>query len=170
MNFVKKIFIITVILFGQACTPFWYAPQGHLLFSQVPKGGSPGYTLGWKHGCESGAGTQFGGAVYMTFYTWHRDVDITSTKPNIPLIRQRYKKELAGINWNDPADIKRNFDDYNMVFWDAHLFCRQTVLGALQPAGMNPVLPGEERYDPAAHSIGSVWKLTAKGDTRWGTG
>lgn len=144
--------------------------MGYRLFHQMPKGGSPGYNLGWIHGCQSGAGSQFGGAMYMSFYTWSRDPDITSTKPNISVIRERYKSELRGINWNDPEDVKRNFADYNMVFWDAHYFCRQTILGSLQAAKMHPKLPGEDRYDPEEHSIGNVWKINGKGDTRIGTG
>ncbi len=162
--------IILLLIISSCSTPNWYKPMGYVLFSQMPKGGTPGYNLGWVHGCESGAGTQFGGAVFMTSYTWQRDPDITSSNPNIPLIKARYKKELAGVNWNDPKDIKKNFSDYNMVFWDAHLFCRQTVLGILQTGDMHPVLPGQDRYDPMKHSLGSVWKMTGKGDTRIGTG
>lgn len=170
MKILKIIFVFSVITSLNSCAPNWYKPMGHTLFSQLPEGGSPGYNLGWMHGCESGAGTQFGGAIFQTFYTWHRDVDITSSNPNIPVIRARYKKELAGINWNDPQDIKRNFDDYSMVFWDAHHFCRQTILGIMQSAKMDPSLPGQDRYDPMAHSVSSVWKMTGKGDTRWAVG
>ena len=48
------------------------------------------------------------------------------------------------------------------------MFCRHTVLGILQTAGMDPTLPGDARYNPVSHSIGNVWKLTGKGDTRIG--
>jgi len=144
--------------------------MGYTIFKQMPKGGTPGYNLGWIHGCNSGAGTQFGGAIYISFYHWQRDPDITSSNPNIPLIRERYKKELADVNWNNLDDIKKNFSDYNMVFWDAHHFCRQTILGIIQTAGMNAPVPGKDRYDPAAHSIGNMWKIDGKGDTRWGKG
>lgn len=43
------------------------------VFKNIPKDGTPGYKLGWIHGCESGLGTQFGGAIYQSFYTWKRD-------------------------------------------------------------------------------------------------
>jgi hypothetical protein len=136
----------------------------------MPKGGSPGFELGWIHGCQSGLGSQFGGAVYMTFYTWSRDPDITSVNPNIPKIRERYKKELKDVNWDNPEEVKKNFSDYNTVFWRAHIFCRHSVLGTLQSAGMSPSLPSRTRYDPGAHHIGSIWKIDGKGDTRISTG
>lgn len=166
----KKYRIIPFLIIILSCsTPNWYKPMGYMIFSMMPKGGSPGFNLGWMHGCESGLGSQFGGAFYMTFYTWKRDPDITSSKPDINKIKQRYKKELKDINWNNDQEVKKNFADYNMVFWDAHYFCRQTVLGTLQTAGMNPALPGGVRYDPAAHSIGSIYKINAKGDARLGS-
>ncbi len=165
----KKYIIFLTILLNSCSVPNWYKPHGYILFSQMPKNGSPGYNLGWLHGCQSGAGTQFGGAIYLTAYTWHRDVDITSSKPNIEVIKKRYKKELKDVNWNDPDDIKRNFNDYNMVFWDAHAFCRATVLGTVQTAGMNPVLPGDARFVPGGHNLGSVWDISSKGDARWGS-
>ena len=159
------------MFFVASCsTPNWYKPHGYKLFSLMPKGGTPGYNLGWVHGCESGAGTQFGGAVYQTFYTWNRDPDISSSRPDIEKIRKRYgKKELKDINWSDSAEIKRNFSDYNLVFWDAHYFCRQTVLGTLQLGDMDPPLPGETRYNPSAHHLGSVYKLNGKNDPRLGS-
>lgn len=135
-----------------------------------PKGGSPGYDLGWIHGCQSGAGSQFGGSFFKSFYTWARDPDLTTTKPDIAKIRKRYgSKELKKVNWNDPVDIKKNLADYNAVFWDAHFACRQIVLGTLQMAGMDPVLPGKVRYDPGAHNLGSVYRLNGKGDVRLGS-
>jgi hypothetical protein len=167
----KKKLSLFLILFLTACkTANWYKPMGYMLFKQMPKGGTPGYELGWIQGCQSGLGSQFGGAFYMTFYTWSRDPDITSTNPNIPLIRERYKKELAKVNWDDPIDVKKNFSDYNTIFWGAHAFCRHSVLGILQTANMNPILPGEERYDPGQHNLGNIWRLTGQGDTRIGTG
>jgi hypothetical protein len=60
--------------------------------------------------------------------------------------------------------------DYSGIFWGAHAFCRHSVLGMLQTAEMTPTLPGDERYSPGAHSIGNVWKMTGKGDTRIGSG
>ncbi len=152
-----------------SCGKHWYKPRGHLLFSMKPKGGGPGYNLGWDHGCESGAGTQFGGNIYKYFYKWRKDPDIASSRPDIEKIRRRYPEELKDVNWNDPQDIKRNFADYNLVFWDAHFVCRQVTLGTVQMADMTPTLPGETRYDPAAHSIGNVYSISGKGDPRLGS-
>ncbi|MDX2082915.1 MAG: hypothetical protein SFV53_02885 [Rickettsiales bacterium] len=166
---IKKFFISALILFLTNCsTPNWYKPMGYTLFSQMPKGGTPGFKLGWIHGCESGLGSQFAGAFYMTFYTWKRDPDITSVDPNIKKIRIRYKKELRGINWDNPEEIKKNFSDYNTIFWGAHAFCRHSALGVLQTADMAPPLPGEERYDMMKHSVGNVFKITAR-DSRIGS-
>ena len=140
------------------------------IFKNIPKEGSPGFRLGWIHGCESGLGTQFGGAIYQSFYTWKRDPDIASSNPDYNKIRKRYKKELKDINWNNVAEIKKNLNDYNTVFWMGHYFCRQTILGTLQTADMAPPVADEERYDPMAHSLGNIFKMTGKGDTRIGTG
>lgn len=169
---ILKFFLIALIFFITSCSPvpYWWKPRGYLLFSMMPKGGSPGYNLGWVHGCHSGAGSQFGGGFFKTFYTWKRDPDLTITKPDINKIRKKYgKKELKDVNWDDPADVKKNLSDYNLVFWDAHFVCRQVVLGTLQMADMTPTLPGQVRYDPAAHSVGNVWKTNAKGDVRLGS-
>lgn len=164
----KKILTIFLVLFLSNCsTPNWYKPYGYLLFRQMPKGGTPGFRLGWVHGCESGLGTQFAGAVYMSFYTWKRDPDIASIDPNIPKIRARYKKELRDVNWNNAAEVKKNFSDYNTIFWGAHAFCRHSALGVLHTADMEPPLPGDERYKMGAHSIGNVFKIT-KRDVRLG--
>ncbi len=160
------IFFTAILLIG--CVPNWYKPYGYSLFKQMPKGGSPGFRLGWIHGCESGLGSQFGGSIYMSFYTWKKDPDIALTEPDYEKIRKRYKKELADIDWNNPAEVKKNFNDYNTIFWGGHIFCRHSVLGILQTAEMAPPLPGEDRYDPAKHSLGNIWKITGKGDTRYG--
>ncbi len=166
----KKIFFAITLLLIQNCSyPNWYKPSGYL-FSKMPKGGSPGYNLGWTHGCQSALGSQFAGSFFMSFYSWSRDPDISSSNPNIEKIRQRYgKKELKDINWNDLAQVKANFADYNQVFWEGHYFCRQTSIGTAQMAGMNPPLPGETRYNPAAHHLGSIYKLDGKNDPRWGS-
>ena len=165
----RKIFLIFLILGLCSCYRNWYKPMGKV-FKDVPKGGTPGFRLGWIHGCESGLGTQFGGAIYQSFYTWSRDPDIASSKPDIEKIRKRYKKELKGVNWNNPAEVKKNFSDYNIIFWGGHAYCRQMVVGILIASDMKPPLPDEERYDPMAHSLGSIWKMTGRGDTRIGTG
>jgi hypothetical protein len=167
----KFFFIIFLIFLATSCsTPNWYKPMGYRIFKQMPKEGSPGYKLGWVHGCQSGLGSQFGGAFYMNFYTWSKDQDIASSNPDITKIKLRYKKELKSVNWNDPGDIKKNFDDYNRIFWGAHVFCRHSALGTLKSAGMEPSLPGSTRYDPMDDTIGDVWRLNATGDTRIGTG
>ena len=67
------------------------------IFRHAPKEGSPGFRLGWMHGCESGLGTQFGGAIYQSFYSWKRDVDIASSNPDYKKIKNRYKKELKDV-------------------------------------------------------------------------
>jgi hypothetical protein len=165
----KKIFLILLILSISSCSLYWYKPYGRL-FKQLPKGGSPGFELGWLHGCESGLGSQFGGAIYMTFYTWKKDPDIAKsikTPEDLARIRERYKNEkIANIDWNNPIEVNKNFSDYNTIFWGAHIFCRHAVLGELQMAGMDPSLPGSERYDPAKHSLGNIYKIDGKGDAR----
>ena len=140
------------------------------LFTHMPKGGTPGFELGWRHGCESGLGSQFAGALYMNFYTWKRDADLVVSNPDYNKIRKKYRKELAKVNWNNIQEVKKSLSDYNSIFWGAHAFCRHSVLGMLNTAEMDPTLPGDERYNPSAHSIGNVWKMTGKGDTRIGTG
>ncbi len=171
----KKIFILLIILSSSSCSRYWYKPYGRI-FNYLPKGGTPGFELGWLHGCESGLGSQFGGAAYMTFYTWKKDPTIakaTKTPEDIALIRKTYRKEkIAKINWNNPLEVEKNFSDYNTIFWGAHTFCRHAVLGQLQMAGMNlggsggPPLAGDVRYDPAAHSLGNIYKIDGKGDAR----
>jgi len=174
LNFIYKItlFLTLLISAGSCNVPYWYKPYGYSVFKNIPKNPhqTPGFTLGWIHGCTSGMGTQFGGAFYQTFYTWVRDVDIASSNPNYQAVRNRYRKELAKVNWNSIADIKKNFDDYNQIFWKAHIFCRHTVLGTLQNAGFNPSLPGEERFSFSKHSIGGIWSISGSTDTRIGTG
>ena len=143
--------------------------MGYVLFRQLPKGGSPGFNLGWNHGCESGLGSQFAGALYMSFYTWKRDVDIAMSNPDIAKIRARYKKELKDINWDNIDDVKKNFNDYNTIFWGAHAFCRHSALGILQTADMTPSIPGDERFIVGKHNIGNMWKINGKGDSRIGS-
>ena len=164
----KKILLIFSILFISSCHPNWYKPHGKL-FRQMPEG-SPGFQLGWLHGCQSGMGTQFGSAIFMTFYGWSRDIDITSVTPNIEAIKKRYPKKLKGVNWNDLNDIKKNFSDYNTIFWAAHAFCRHSTLGILQNSGLEPDLSAGGRWHPHQHTIGAAWKMTGKGDTRIGAG
>lgn len=154
-----------------SCGPHWHKPHSSI-FKLMPKG-TPGFELGWQHGCESGLGTQFGGAIMMTFYTWHRDVQITKSNPtpeDIEAVRRRYPKELRGVNWNNPEDVKRNFSHYNSVFWQGHAFCRQSILGRLQNAGMNPPIPGDTRVEFDKIDIGNIYKIDGRGDARWGNG
>ncbi len=163
----RNFFIIFALLLLSSCYKNWYKPMG-FLFTNMPEGGTPGFNLGWTHGCQSGLGTQFTNGFYMNFYTWSRDPDITSSSPNIEAIKNRYKKELKGVNWNDPANVKKNFSDYNTIFWSAHSYCRHSALGMLQTAGINPKIPGSERFVPGEDNIGSVWRMTGKGDVRIG--
>ena len=160
--------LLTALLITSCSTPNWYKPYGYMTFKRMPKGGSPGVQLGWIHGCQSGLGSQFGGGLFMYFYTWSRDPDITSVNPDINKIRRRYKKELVGVDWNNRDNINKNFGDYNTIFWNAHSFCHASILGVLQMAEMRPSLPGDDRYDPGYEPFGKVWSLHGKGDTRIG--
>ena len=169
-----RLLLVTLLL--TSCVPNWWKPMGYTMFKKMPKDGTPGFRLGWKHGCQSGLGNQFGGGIYMYFYTWSRDPDISSSHPDINKIRKKYP-ELKGINWDNIEEVKKNFSDYNTVFWGAHIFCRHSVLGILQTTGssasgngLTAPLPGEERFDMGQHSIGRVWTMYGKGDTRWGRG
>jgi hypothetical protein len=169
-NMIKKTLLIFLILFLSSCGRYWYKPYGRL-FKNAPTDGSPGLELGWIHGCESGLGTQFGGAVYQTFYTWKKDPDIvksSKTAEDVRRIRERYKDErIAKINWDDADEVRKNFSDYNSIFWSSHIFCRHAVLGQLQMSGMEPPLVDRERYDPSAHSLGNIYKIDGKGDSRY---
>ena len=166
---IPQVVFIVALLTSCSSSSHWYKPNGYL-FTMMPKGGSPGYNLGWVHGCQSGLATQFAGAIGMTFYQWSRDIDITSTKPNIGSVKERYaNKELKDVNWNDPSDIKRNFSDYNLVFFDAYNFCRQTALGTVRASVGNPPIPGQTRYDPGSANIGNVWKMGGAYDSRIGS-
>lgn len=164
--------LLAILLFTSSCTSYWYKPMGARVFKYKPKEGTPGFKLGWEHGCESGLATQFGNSFYMDFYQWKKDPQISMANPSpndVDMIRRRYGKEL-NINWNNPEEVRKNFSDYKNVFWVSHAFCRHTALGSQQAAGANPGLPGEGYlYDPGKWSVGNVWKMDAKGDTRWKT-
>jgi hypothetical protein len=167
----KKNFLVILLIFIlTSCSRFWYKPYGRI-FNYMPEGGSPGFELGWAHGCESGLATQFGGAVYLSFYQWRKDPDIAKSRKSpedIARIRERYKDEkIANINWNNPVEVNQNFKDYNTIFWSSHIFCRHSALGTLEMSGMTPPLVGQQRYDPAAHSLGNIYKIDGKGDARY---
>jgi hypothetical protein len=168
----RFLFLITLLIASSCSTPNWYKPYGYMMFKKIPKNGSPGLKLGWQHGCQSGLATNFGGGIYMYFYTWSRDIDIASSNPDIEKIKRRYKKELAKVNWDNPADVSKNLSDYNTIFWNSYGFCKASVLGILRTggAGMTPKLPGQARYVLGEEDIGSVWRLDGKGDARIGTG
>ncbi len=165
----KKIFILFAILTLSSCSRYWYKPYGRI-FNEAPKNGTAGFQLGWLHGCESGLATQFGGAIYQSFYSWKKDADIAKASPtpeDLERVRRRYEDEkIAKIDWNNPVEVKKNFSDYNTIFWGAHIFCRHTVIGQLQMAGMPPPLQGETRYNPSAHSLGNIYKIDGRGDAR----
>ena len=166
--FMKKIKFYYLFLFIliSACGPYWYKPYGRL-FTRLPKGGTPGFNLGWNHGCESGLATQFGGAFYMAFYSWRKDPDIVSSNPNINRIRDRYRNELRKVNWNDIAEVNINLKDYNSAFGLSYNYCRHSALGILQTAGMTPTLASDDmRFTPGAHNLGSIYKIDGKGDSR----
>lgn len=152
-----------IVLSG--CSSYWYKPYGQI-FSYMPKGGSPGFELGWKQGCESGLSTQFGNAMYAYFYRYKKDPDIMSSNPDIVKISQRYRKELP-INWNNPAEVQKNISDYKKIHGAAYAFCKHSILGTMYTAGMVAPLAGESRWDPAAADIGAVYKIDGRGDTRW---
>ncbi|MFT6331879.1 MAG: hypothetical protein ACJAW3_000199 [Lentimonas sp.] len=168
---VRKIILsLLIILTLSSCGRYWYKPYGKI-FKFLPKEGSPGFKLGWLHGCESGLSTQFGGAIFLSFYQWKKDPDIAKSRKSladISRIRERYKDEkIAKINWNNPREVKKNFSDYNTIFWSAHIFCRHSALGQLEMSGMRPPIVGDVRYDPGAHSIGNIYKIDGKGDARY---
>jgi hypothetical protein len=165
----RNFLTICLIFSFTSCAKNWYKPMGQLLFNNMPRGGSPGFELGWIHGCQSGMGSGFGSSVFMSFYSWSRDPDITSVNPDISKIRMRYKTELKNIDWNNEAEVKKNFSDYNTIFWGAHAFCRHSLLGMHQMAGIDVPLPGGDRYVPGADNLGSVWRLNGRGDVRIGS-
>ena len=169
MKIVNKIIIITLFLFCSSCSKFWYKPYGKV-FNLGPKKGSPGFKLGWEHGCISGLGSQFGGAVMMTFYTWTKDVQIAKrvqTPQDIEDIKNRYPQELKDINWNNPQEVTKNFNDYKTVFWNAHGYCHGMILGALQNATMNPTIPGQTRYVPGSDNLNSIYRIDGRGYSGW---
>lgn len=164
----KKILLILSILFLSSCYPNWYKPYGKV-FKNMPKKGTAGFRLGWKHGCESGLGSQFGGSIMMTFYTWDKDPYIAKTAQTpeeLKIIRDKYP-ELKDINWNDPNEIQKNFNDYKTIFWNAHSYCHGMILGALQNAGMNPKIPGNDRFVPGEDNLNSIYRIDGRGDARW---
>ena len=133
INFSKYLIKLALLLsLLTSCNRYWYKPYGKI-FNHKPSG-SPGLELGWMHGCESGLGTQFGGAIMMTFYSWNKDETIAAysgenINPNDPKIievRNKYGKDFD-IDWNNPQEIAKNFNDYNIIFWRAHIFCRHSI-------------------------------------------
>lgn len=161
---IKKLIFIT-IFFLSSCGPYWYKPYG-IVFKDMPRGGTPGFNLGWRHGCESGLATQFGGAITMSFYEWRKDPDIVRVNPNLDVIRKRYKKEL-NIDWNNPTVVNKNISDYKTIFSIARAHCKYAIYGSLQLAGIEPNLPGEERFVPGKHNLHNIYTVDDKGDTRW---
>jgi hypothetical protein len=159
-----NLLIIIFLLTLSACGPYWYKPYGRI-FKDMPQGGTPGFQLGWKHGCESGMATQFGGAFYQSFYTWKKDPDIMSSNPNITAIKERYQQGLP-INWNNPAEVGKNFSDYKKVHPAAYAYCKHTVLGMLQSANLDPSLAGGDRWDPSTSNLENIYLIDVKGDMR----
>jgi hypothetical protein len=169
---IKKILIIFPLLAFASCGPYWYKPHGKI-FTFLPKGGTPGFELGWMHGCESGLSTQFAGAFYKSFYSWKRDPYITKTNKtsrDVARIREKYKDELEDINWRNRKEVEKNFSDYNTIFWAAHAFCRHYTVGQLLSSDMTPPIPGDERVTFRKGAIGNVYKIDGRGDGRLGNG
>jgi hypothetical protein len=166
---ISKLILILFLLVS--CNRYWYKPYGKI-FNHKPEG-SPGLELGWIHGCESGLGTQFGGAIMMTFYSWKKDETIAAytgefidlNDPKIKEVRKKYGKDLD-IDWNNSNEIKKNFNEYNMIFWRAHIFCRHSILGTLSNSNMTPPLPSESRYNIGSHSPMNVWKIDSENNFR----
>jgi hypothetical protein len=163
-NFSYLIKLALLLLLLTSCSRYWYKPYGKI-FNHKPSG-SPGLELGWVHGCESGLGTQFGGAIMMTFYSWNKDETIAAysgeninpNSPEIIEVRNKYGKDLD-IDWNNPQEIAKNFNEYNMIFWRSHIFCRHSILQTLNSSEMTPPLPSEQRYEMDKHSPMDVWKF-----------
>jgi len=169
MKKIQKIFIIASFLLISDCSKYWYKPYGKV-FNLGPKKGTPGFKLGWEHGCISGLGSQFSGAIMMTFYTWTKDVQIAKavqTPQDIDDIRNRYPKELDGVNWNNPEEVQKNFNDYKFVFWGAHTYCHQMIFGNLQNANMAAPIPGQARFVPGADNLNSIYKIDGRGYPGW---
>ncbi len=165
----KKIIILLITSFLiTSCGPYWYKPYGKI-FTHAPKDGTPGYRMGWMHGCESGLATQFGSAIMMTFYKWKKDPDLSIAKPDLNLIRKKYEDKWD-INWDDPKEIQNNIRHYKKIFWLGHIFCRHSVVGTYQTAkdsqgkSFDPPLAGEQRYKPQAHSLGNVYSFHGRGN------
>jgi len=178
INKTKIIAILASISFLAASCSYanWYKPHGYT-FKQVPKDGTPGLKLGWKHGCESGFSTQFGGTFYMTFYGWKRDPELLTKNPDINKLKVKYQKELP-INWDNPQEVKKNLSDYRKIFWNTHNFCRHSALGTHHNSGTlaqdgkwEPPLAGQMRYAPMdlgkskSHTIGNVWSFQGRGNS-----
>ena len=163
----QKLLALTLIILLSSCYKNWYKPMGRI-FRTMPKGGTPGYELGWIHGCESGLGTQFGGEVYKMFYGWKKDPDIVSSNPNYNKIRLRYRSELKKVDWNNQKEVDKNISDYKKIFPIAYFYCRQSVLGILQSANMTPDLPGDNKLlQPFEHNAVNVFIITGNSGDTW---
>lgn len=166
----KKILIIlTLLLFTPSCWPNWYKPFGRI-FRQAPKDGTPGYRLGWIHGCQSGLATNFGANFTIFFYSWSKDPDLVVSSPNIEKLRIKYAEELP-INWDNPTEVKKNLNDYKKIFWLGHIFCRHSIVGTYQGAktihgtSFDPPIAGDPRLNlNKMHSIGNVWSFHGRGN------
>ena len=166
---IKTILIILFLLLSTtSCGYYWYKPYGQL-FSTMPKGGSPGFILGWRHGCESGMATNFGTGIYTSIYRWRKDPLFMVSNPDIGAIHKKYAKELRGVNWNDPNDVNNNIKDYKTFFIPAYNYCRHTLLGTEQMAGMTPTLAGQNRFNLDGVGFQNVFKMDGAGDARWKT-
>lgn len=136
MKLIRIILLILTLTTLGSCKSYYFKPMGRI-FDKIPQDGSPAFNLGWRHGCESGLATGFGGTIYKHFYKWKKDENMLDNP------------------------------EYNRVFWRAHIVCRHMVLGTLKLADMAPRLPGEQATSLGEHNIGSVYNLRPKyGDMR----
>ena len=155
---------LSLIIITTSCNDSWYKPGAHLL-DNGPKTGSPGFLLGWRHGCESGISGSFTGNMFMYFWDYKRDPELMRKDLNTELLKEKYAKELP-INWNDSEEVKKMISDYKQPFWSAHAYCRHYGIQTLQMSDMAPANPKEARYVLGSHNVGSIWRLDARGDNR----
>jgi hypothetical protein len=104
----------------------------------------------------------------MTFYKWKKDPDLSVSKPDLYLIRQKYGDKWD-LDWNDVEEVKKSIRHYKKVFWIGHIFCRHSILGTYQLSksahgkSFDPPLPGEQRYVPGKHSLGNIYSFHGRG-------
>ena len=105
---IKNITLIIILLFFiTSCNKYWYKPASYVL-NNGPKKGSPGYLLGWNHGCQSGMATNFGGPLFLWLWDYKKDADLVRHDRDLEKLRVKYEKELP-INWDDPEEVAKKY-------------------------------------------------------------